>query len=837
MKHTLSLTVALCAAASVWGNPNWKMHPTFDEAITRMIDTGNNVYFIGRTQLYNKNISEISSNVFSLFRYDKEADELMALSKDNLLSSNVVSCVEYSPEKKMLVVVNSDHDIDLIYENGKSENIPAYKFATVSSGKDVNSIFIDAAADRIYLSTGFGYVALNDKKLEVAESRIYGEPILGMSRVGDRLLLLTEKSLLSAPVSSPRFNLSDYEEVMPLTKGEAITNLSEERTIVIDATGKPHTYRMAEPDGNGIKVTDLFTGGYVNMHHNSEGVMVGDHNWIVQFYPDGTRKSIMRNDEDLGLVASTNDMREIWYGLKRRGISSKRYNPDGEVKWTLTRDFMLPNSPSPYKATNMTWHKDYGMLVVNHGYDNNFTESINSPILLSGYKDGMWSNLSPVYTWPQGVASLMNPNGLAVDPDNTDLVYFGSVRHGVERINMSDGSDILHLSRTSDPFRDQPGYVEIVPDQKGGPSPSLNGGNSWKSQCMFSAPQFDAYGNMWTAHCDHDDQYPLQTHLFCWEAADRRASVDAASYRPMKLMRLPDLPTSNFQYLRTLMVPRQQDVLVWTVSRGKSPMIVVFHTNGTPSDPSDDKLVKLAIYVDQDGTTFEPASINDILEDPITGNVWVGHGSGVFYFNPMDVLDGKLRVTRVKVARNDGTNLADYLLNQVPVNKIAIDGQGRKWFATSGAGVVCTSSDGRTIEEELTTENSLLPDDIVYGLGYVPSTNSMLFSTDLGIAEYYLSGAGGSGENAEARAYPNPVRPDYFGYVTIDGLAEGSLVKIVDSRGNLVKELGQMSGGELKWDVTDMSFRRVGSGVYFILSSGNEAMSNFANVGKILVVN
>lgn len=34
--------------------------------------------------------------------------------------------------------------------------------------------------------------------------------------------------------------------------------------------------------------------------------------------------------------------------------------------------------------------------------------------------------------------------------------------------------------------------------------------------------------------------------------------------------------------------------------------------------------------------------------------------------------DGK--VTRIKVARNDGTNLADYLLNLVPVNHITSDG-------------------------------------------------------------------------------------------------------------------------------------------------------------------
>ena len=837
MKHTLSLSLALGMAAVAWGNPNWKMHNTFDEEVARLIDTENYTYFISRTQPYNSKIVDNQSHLFSLFRYDKEADELMTLSTDNLLSANVVSCVEYSPEKKMLVVVYSNHDVDLIYDNGKVVNIPAYKFANVASGKDVNSIFVDADADRIYLSTGFGYVSLNDKKLEVAESRIYGTPVLGMSRLGDDLILLMENVILSAPVSAPRYNISDYDKVCDLTKGVAIARLADERSLVIDTSGSSNAIYMLENQNGDLTLTHNSNCGFINLEHNEAGVTVADHNWVYQFYPDGQREGIFRMEEDRRMAAATHDMKEIWYGKLRKGICSKRYSPDDEVKWTLTRDYMVPDAPSPYKATNMTWHKDYGLLVSNHGYDRNFTNhSINSPILLSGYKDGLWTNYSPVYTWPEGKASLMNPNGLAVDPDNPDLVYFGSLLHGIERVNLKDGSDILHLSRTSDPFRDQPGYVEIVPDQTGKPSPALGGKESWRSQCMFSAPEFDAYGNMWTAHSDHDDQNPLQTHLFCWEAADRRASVDAASYRPMKLLKVPGLTTNNFQLVKPLLTTGNKDILLWT-NTSYDAEIVFIHTNGTPADGSDDKIVRLTTFTDQDGVTFDVRHIATFFEDPLTGNVWVGHKEGVFYFNPKDIMDGKERVYRIKVARNDGTNLADYLLNQVQVNRIAVDGSGRKWFATAGAGVVCTSSDGRTIEEELTTDNSLLPDDMVYGLGYIPTTNSMLFSTDLGIAEYFLSSASGSGDSMEARAYPNPVRPDYFGYVTIDGVVEGSLVKIVDSRGNLVKELGHVSGGEAKWDVTDMSFRRVGSGVYFILTSTDENSGKLANVGKILVVN
>jgi hypothetical protein len=63
------------------------------------------------------------------------------------------------------------------------------------------------------------------------------------------------------------------------------------------------------------------------------------------------------------------------------------------------------------------------------------------------------------------------------------------------------------------------------------------------------------------------------------------------------------------------------------------------------------------------------------------------------------------------------------------------------------------------------------------------------------------------------------------------------LVKIVDSGGNLVKELGIASGGEAKWDVTNTAFKRVSSGVYFVLSSTDENGGSLSNVGKVLVIN
>lgn len=112
-----------------------------------------------------------------------------------------------------------------------------------------------------------------------------------------------------------------------------------------------------------------------------------------------------------------------------------------------------------------------------------------------------------------------------------------------------------------------------------------------------------------------------------------------------------------------------------------------------------------------------------------------------------------------------------------------------------------------------------------------------MIATSGGLCEYYLNGQSGDIEAAGIRAYPNPVRHDYFGWVTIDGLEDDSFVKIADSSGNIVRELGPASGGKIQWDVCGMDLNRVPSGVYFVLASSGPGGDSFSEATKILVIN
>jgi hypothetical protein len=79
---------------------------------------------------------------------------------------------------------------------------------------------------------------------------------------------------------------------------------------------------------------------------------------------------------------------------------------------------------------------------------------------------------------------------------------------------------------------------------------------------------------------------------------------------------------------------------------------------------------------------LKPYYLFHVTEDK-NKNIWLSTSAGPLYMTPNDVKNGGGWVTQHKVPRNDGTNLADYLLSNVETRCIAVDGGNRKWIATS----------------------------------------------------------------------------------------------------------------------------------------------------------
>ena len=72
--------------------------------------------------------------------------------------------------------------------------------------------------------------------------------------------------------------------------------------------------------------------------------------------------------------------------------------------------------------------------------------------------------------------------------------------------------------------------------------------------------------------------------------------------------------------------------------------------------------------------------------------------------------------------------------------------------------------------------------------------------------------------DGESREQHNPVRHDYNGPLTVQGLKANSLCKITDASGKLVWQ-GYSNGGELVWYCKDLFGQRPETGVYYVMCS------------------
>lgn len=241
-------------------------------------------------------------------------------------------------------------------------------------------------------------------------------------------------------------------------------------------------------------------------------------------------------------------------------------------------------------------------------------------------------------------------------------------------------------------------------------------------------------------------------------------------------------------------------------------------------------------FENQDGITYgDETYYPRCFAEDRDGNIWVGTSMGAFILEAANVYNKGSNLMQVKVPRNDGTDLADYLLANANINCIAIDGAGRKWVGTAGSGVYLISADNLSEVHHFTFENSPLLSNVIESIAINPTTGEVYFGTDRGLCSYMSDAT----ESATAMvkdnvfAFPNPVPSSYNGLITVRGLTFDADVKILTVDGRLVYQ-GRSNGGTFTWNGCDRSGRRVASGVYMIATATSEGKTGV--VAKIAMV-
>ena len=241
-------------------------------------------------------------------------------------------------------------------------------------------------------------------------------------------------------------------------------------------------------------------------------------------------------------------------------------------------------------------------------------------------------------------------------------------------------------------------------------------------------------------------------------------------------------------------------------------------------------------FQNQDGVSLTMTFFNSLSEDR-QGNIWFSTNVGPVYISADQAASGGDSFTLVqpKIPRNDGSNLADYLLNNIECPAMAIDGADRKWFGTSGNGVYLISADNMTQLHHFTSENSPLLSDNIRAIAINDATGEVFIGTDRGLCSFMADATAPAAEmDADnVYAYPNPVEPGYTGLITVNGLSFDADVKVTTATGYLVAE-GRSNGGTFTWDGRDRYGQRVASGVYNIVTAKSDGSKG--TVCKVAIV-
>jgi hypothetical protein len=246
---------------------------------------------------------------------------------------------------------------------------------------------------------------------------------------------------------------------------------------------------------------------------------------------------------------------------------------------------------------------------------------------------------------------------------------------------------------------------------------------------------------------------------------------------------------------------------------------------------------QLDLYNDitnQNGEKEHITFINCIAKD-LENNIWIGSDIGPFVIYRNDIEQNNSVYSKIIVPKNDDTNLGNYLLSGIEITSIVVDGGGQKWIGTANNGLYLISEDNDTQLEHFTWDNSVLVSNNILSLALSPE-GVLYIGTDKGLCSYKTDSSepNSTMTHETVYAYPNPVRPEYRGNITITGLSYHADIKIVTSNGVLVNQ-GRSTGGSYVWDGNDQKGRRVASGIYMVqtaTSSGDKG-----TVCKIAIIN
>jgi len=724
----------------------------------------------------------IYATEWAIVSIDKEDFSTTFLSKVEGLSDIGISDINYDKANDQLLIAYTNSNLDIVRGN-EVINLPNIQSNTnIQGSKKINDIYIHDGRFA-YLSTDFGIVQLDINNLEFGLTTFTGVKINQVSGFGSKLFAATEDGIYVVS-NENNINIGDFNNWQLLEQDVNLpivyaSNAIQSFNNFIYASVDRSIYKSNGTDPFTLVYDEPELGYKIEFLSGTKdylicGVRNNAFSSKVLFFDEND--NIVENGpscSDRVLDAIQDESNRIWYADE---FNQFRYAPSvSEQCQRLEFDSPLSQNSSDIALKNGKVYVASGGVSDNFG----FLASREGFYIL---EEGRWNNLNQDNIPAIKSNDLVNFYQILPNPVNDQLVlgtYWGGV--------------LIYDEVTEE---------TSVYNQK---NSTLRGIVGDEARERISGLAYDDEVNLWVANFGANEPISVFTTEGVWHSFDVGSSKNVLS---------PIIDENN---------------LKWFPVFGNNGGVLVFDHGDRIEDPTDDQFK----FINQSNSEITTNVVNTVAEDD-DGSIWVGTAEGPVIFDcGFGVFDTDCEGRRIKVLQD---SIAAFLLADVEIRVIEIDGANRKWFGTKN-GIFVQSSSGETEELRFTTSNSPLFDDEIIDLKYDPETGEMYIATNKGLQSYrtFSTGARRTHKNP-VYAFPNPVHPEYKGPIAIRGLAKDANVKITDINGKLVFETTAL-GGQATWPAEDVNGSAVSTGVYLVFSTSTDIFFDPDSfVTKILVV-
>ena len=719
----------------------------------------------------------------SLFTYDKEDGEVYIYDRINELSDYDITHIAYCKEIEALVIIYRNANIDILYSNGYVYNISDFK-SKIIPNKNINGIYINGTT--AYISTGFGIVQLNLEKLEFTNTYNIGYNTYCSYIYDNHLYIGTENGIYKGAINDNLLDKANWSKIND-SKISELNVFNGKLICFIDKKGVFYINNNTLESIVTVSATRTYKYSYIKndkIYIGWEGILtIIESNNSYKHYSTTSGTSFLAVDGDV-----------LW---NCRGIKGLVESKIIDGKLTDGENYILPNSPVRNYCEYMRFVSDDKLLVAG-GTLNYFDITFYPGTLMEyDYANKEWTNLPEEKMREQTGVKYVNMCSIDEDPTEPGHYFAGSFGQGLYEFR--NGELVAHYNHKNSPLES--------------PIPATN--PSSVNYVRVPRVEFDNEGNLWVVNTHSKNIVKVLKKDGTWQSL---------YYKDI----------ANAETMIEIMVDSRGWLWLTSLQGGDGPGIFCAKMNNTPFDTGDDQTKRwLNKITNQDGTSYTINQVYTIKEDR-NGEIWVGTDAGMFVIkNPEKFFDDGI-FTQIKVPRNDGTGLADYLFSGAIVTAIETDGADRKWVGTMNNGIYLVSADGLEMIHHFTTENSILPSNDIKSIAINNKSGEVFIGTANGIVSYMSDATAPEAtlQESSVHAYPNPVKASYSGNISIVGLTYDCELKIVDAAGYLIAE-GTSTGGQFTWNGRNAKGEKVASGVYYILmydENGDESLAT-----KILI--